>query len=114
MAELDRASEAIEPGTSIEVPGDQWVDILTAEEADRAVKFILTNQPEQVLASTVSFRLSTAEDANEDPDDPGNPRSNDSAAVHLLIGGSWEEERYAGPVCARSYDNNTTVTKGIF
>lgn len=105
--DLDRASNAIEAGTPVAVDGGEWVDVIGETEVDEGVKFIIQNPPDQT--ETVSIRLSTAAEAND-----AELSSSEGQAFALVVGGHWEEDRYAGPVCAITWGDPGSLSKTVF
>lgn len=89
--EAHRQSEAVEPGKSVDLDaGGAWTDLFDADDADRAVKFIV--QVPDTNTEDVTIRLTTA--------------ALSASAVFgegfvLKPGGVWEEPNYAGAVCAK-------------
>lgn len=78
--ELERKSEAVEPGKAVGV-GPGSTTILDADDADRAVKFYISN------GSDADIRIRYGASAM-----PG-------SGILLKTGMTLEEDRYAGQVC---------------
>jgi len=112
MAELDRSSSASVPGILVPVSNSEWTDVLSETEADEAVKFIIQVPPFE-SQDTVAFALCTAEEANAGMAEAEGDL-NAVTAFSLVAGGTWDEDRYAGPVCAISWGDETATTKAVF
>lgn len=91
MATLDRKSEAVEPGRIVAV-GVASTPVLNDAELDGAVKVYVLNNS----AQTVTLRLAAAGAV------PG-------AGLVLAPGGAWDEDRYAGALCACHHGSAGTV-----
>lgn len=96
MPPTERSSEAIDPGSEIAV-GVAYEVVLDADDADRAVKFILQNNSD----TDMTIRLA------------------DSAGPGFILkaaGGTWEEAQYAGVVYAKNngVGGDKNLTRVIF
>lgn len=83
MSGLERKSEAVEPGTVVPIQTASTA-VLDAEALDEAYKVILVNNS----AEDITLRL--AEDGAVEGE----------GIVLKANGGSWDEDRYAGAMCA--------------
>jgi hypothetical protein len=101
---LTRASDPIDPGTNIDVADTETV-VLDADDADRAVKFILQNNSDTAITVALQDTFAAGEGIVLLPGDATEGG-----------GGTWEEERYAGPVWARHHGapGNKPLTRLIF
>lgn len=95
---LQRSSAASDGGTDVAV-GTTWTEVLDADDADAAVRFMLQNNSD----TNIEVRL----------DDDGD------VGIMLLAGpggGLWDEDRYAGTVYARhtGVSGTKNLTRIIF
>lgn len=87
---LERTSQALEPGKLVAMGADTWTDLLSDTDTDKGVKFLIQNPSSN--AASVTVRLATAASSSSKGLGEG---------IVLAPGAVWEEDRYAGPVCAR-------------